>query len=75
MSDGGKGSKPRPLGVDQKVFDNNFDTIFRKKDPICDICGKVLDNTKECAFTSCPMNWDEDRIDVIGPNGNDGLHY
>lgn len=75
MSDGGKGSKPRPLSVERDKFESSFDAIFRKKDPICDICGKVLDNTKECAFTSCPMNWDEDRIDVIGPNGNDGLHY
>ncbi len=21
------------------------------------------------------IQWDEDRIDIIGPNGNDGLHY
>ncbi len=31
MSDGGKGSKPRPFSVDQKTFDNNWDTIFSKK--------------------------------------------
>lgn len=28
MSDGGKGSKPRPLSVDKETFDNNWDTIF-----------------------------------------------
>ena len=22
-----------------------------------------------------PVKWDEDRMDIIGPNGNDGLHY
>ena len=27
----GKGSKPRPLSVDQKTFDDNFDRIFRKR--------------------------------------------
>ena len=31
MSDGGKGSKPRPYSVDQKTFDSNWDTIFKKK--------------------------------------------
>jgi hypothetical protein len=31
MSDGGKGSKPRPFSVDQKTFDNNWDMIFSKK--------------------------------------------
>jgi hypothetical protein len=31
MSDGGKGSSPRPYSVDQKTFSNNWDTIFGKK--------------------------------------------
>ncbi len=31
MSDGGKGSRPRPYSVDQKTFDSNWDTIFSKK--------------------------------------------
>lgn len=31
MSDGGKGSAPRPYSVDQKTFDNNWDRIFGKK--------------------------------------------
>ena len=33
MSDGGKGSSPRPFSVDQKTFANNYDAIFRKPDP------------------------------------------
>ena len=33
MSDGGKGSSPRPYSVDQKTFANNWDLIFKKKDP------------------------------------------
>ena len=33
MSDGGKGSAPRPFSVSQEEFSNNFDAIFRKSDP------------------------------------------
>jgi hypothetical protein len=33
MSDGGKGSSPRPFSVSQKTFGNNYDNIFRKKSP------------------------------------------
>jgi hypothetical protein len=29
-SEGGKGSKPRPLGVSQEEFNNNWDNIFKK---------------------------------------------
>jgi len=28
----GKGSKPRPFSVDKKVFDENWDRIFGKKE-------------------------------------------
>ena len=30
MSDGGNGSKSRPLGVDFDKYSSNWDTIFRK---------------------------------------------
>jgi len=30
MSDGGKGSSPRPLSVDLETFDNNWNMIFKK---------------------------------------------
>lgn len=33
MSDGGKGSSPRPYSVDRKTFENNWDKIFKKPDP------------------------------------------
>ena len=33
MSDGGKGSSPRPFSVDKKTFDNNWEKIFGKKTP------------------------------------------
>jgi hypothetical protein len=31
MSDGGKGSKPRPFSVSQEEFDKRFDLIFGQK--------------------------------------------
>lgn len=59
--------------VNSKEFEDNFDNIFRKnKAPLCDVCGKTLSATKECAWTSCPLNWDEGRADIIGQNGNIG---
>jgi len=45
---------------------------------ICKICGKELDKVTECAWTSCEKwlnEWNEERMDKIGSNGNDGLHY
>lgn len=33
MSDGGKGSNPRPFSVSQKTFADNYDKIFRKPSP------------------------------------------
>ena len=30
MSDGGKGSKPRPISVPREQFDSNWDAIFKK---------------------------------------------
>jgi hypothetical protein len=59
----------------KEKFDEGFDRIFGKKDPVCNICGKGLASTNECAFTGCPLNWNEDRVDTVGQNGNDGLHY
>lgn len=31
MSDGGKGSAPRPFSVDKSTFDSNWDVIFGKR--------------------------------------------
>jgi len=33
MSDGGKGSSPRPFAVGQEEFGNKFEGIFGKKEP------------------------------------------
>lgn len=65
-----------------KAFEDNFDRIFRNKKPeppaVCDVCGKELNKVSECAWTSCPKwlaEWNEERIDRVGQNGNEGLHY
>ena len=39
----GKGSKPRPLSVPRKQFDDNWDNIFGKKEKMCEYSG--LPNT------------------------------
>jgi len=50
MSDGGKGSKPRPFSVSQEEYDNRWDNIFSrdlkedKKDSDVD---KVTRNNQE----------------------------
>lgn len=42
MSDGGKGSAPRPLSVSKEDFDNNFHKIFGQlPSKHCDTCGKL----------------------------------
>lgn len=33
MSDGGKGSRPRPYSVSLSQYGKNFDAVFRKPDP------------------------------------------
>lgn len=33
MSDGGKGSKPRPLSVSQEEYDNRWENIFGRDKP------------------------------------------
>ena len=41
MSDGGKGSSPRPLSVSKEEFTNKFEAIFGEAKRIyCDVCNK-----------------------------------
>jgi hypothetical protein len=55
MSDGGKGSKPRPFSVDLKKFESNWDAIFNKKEKIEEsaadysemLCVKLVEDGKE----------------------------
>jgi hypothetical protein len=51
MSDGGKGSKPRPFSVSQDEFANSFEKIFGKKDK--DMQVRVKENTEEFGTCGC----------------------
>lgn len=53
MSDGGKGSNPRPFSVDQKTYQNNWDNIFKKKD-------------SKCKCESCKCDTKKDKKDNLG---------
>lgn len=58
-SEAGKGSTNKLKN--KKAYDDNYDKIFGKKEEYFD-----SDET---------TSWDEDRIDIIGLNGNTGDHY
>ena len=51
MSDGGKGSKPRPFSVSQDEFANSFEKIFGKKDKDMQI--RVKENLEEFGKCGC----------------------
>jgi hypothetical protein len=53
MSDGGKGSTPRPFSVPRKTFEENFDAIFgpRTKEPECPLCDEPHNEGQDCPFT------------------------
>lgn len=73
---------------DTEAYADGWERIFGKKNKVasteatanqpvepsalCDICGKELNKVGECAWTSCPLNWNESRTDIIGQNGNIG---
>jgi len=66
----GKGDKPRPLSVSYKQYSDNYEAIFGKKDTteediLYDGLGADIEQELET----------EKRINIIGRNGNDGLHY
>ena len=51
MSDGGKGSKPRPFSVSQDEFANSFEKIFGKKDKDMQI--RVEENAEDIGRCGC----------------------
>ena len=57
-----------------KSFDVNFDAIFRKTDEKFEGF-TTIEIKKEPTERDRDPDWDEGRIDIIGQNGNDGLHY
>lgn len=53
-------------GANSPEFKDGWDRIFgkKKKEPVL-----------VWSLQQDPDNWDEARQDIIGQNGNDGLHY
>jgi hypothetical protein len=60
MSDGGKGSKPRPFSVSQQEYDNRWDNIFSR-----DLKEKEKELTLEMPGTtgSAKLIFNEDKRD------------
>ena len=50
MSDGGKGSKPRPFSVTQEEYDNRWNAIFQKDLPKEKSDYQDVLSTEECAL-------------------------
>lgn len=42
MAEAGKGSRSRPFSVDQKTFDSNWDTIFKKEQSVIEEVSKLI---------------------------------
>lgn len=61
-SEAGKGSRRRQPQVSQKEVDDNWDRIFKKE-----LNESIKDN--EVLYKKLS------RIDTIGQNGNEGIHY
>lgn len=57
--------------VNNKHFEDNFDKIFGKKEKAT--VGQPTPTTNKPVESA--EDWDEERVDIIGSNGNDGLHY
>jgi hypothetical protein len=51
MSDGGKGSRPRPFSVSQEEFANSFEKIFGKKDNTMQV--RVKEDSAEIGKCGC----------------------
>ena len=62
----------RIFGKKNKVVDAEATPNKPVESALCDVCGKELNKVGECAWTSCPLNWDEARADIVGQNGNIG---
>lgn len=58
MSDGGKGSAPRPYSVSHDEWTKRWDAIFGRDLPenpkVCQVCGKVLSKDPNHIHTCTP---------------------
>lgn len=48
------------------------EAILALVNPTPEACGNAI---KLCIYALNSLSFDEERIDIIGQNGNDGLHY
>lgn len=48
------------------------ESIIAMSNPDPESCAKAI---KMCIEALRQLKWDESRVDIIGQNGNDGLHY
>lgn len=53
------------------LYESNFDNIFRKRK---DTVASPEPSTNQ-PLQHPDTDWNEARIDIVGRNGNDGLHY
>ena len=71
MSDGGKGSSPRPYSVSKDEFDKRFDKIFGEaKSNHCDTCGK-LPSWCACGLSVDIKPIEDDHLTNIAPKQTD----
>ncbi len=57
MSSGGKGSKPRPISVPRKQFDNNWERIFGKKKKDEQLLAELLLAAKDDFLKDVPISF------------------
>lgn len=63
------------------TYADNYDKIFRKDtvasvDTSANKLAQCPNYPEPCFCTgACQPSWDEKRIDIIGSNGNEGIHY
>lgn len=72
IQDGGKGSKPRPI-EDREKYEAEMDRLFPRKRK--DNVGYPPLTPNQPVESTNKDDWDEERIDIIGSNGNSGEHY
>lgn len=63
--------------VNSKEYEEGYDRIFGKKkqhDAHCNLMFPATLGTKD-DHCDCSLSKKQSRIDIVGQNGNDGLHY
>lgn len=65
MSDGGKGSKPRPYSVSQEEYDNRWDNIFGKDKPKEDNTGTSKNEYYDVLTTEDALRSNEETQEAL----------